>query len=89
MSGTHVVVPEHFLYFWVGIDVALKVHVVAFLDVLRVEVAAHLESHHRLVWRRKRTTVNGGDNTRVCDSTLKLKKNVVLCNCEKEKSTGY
>lgn len=38
---------------------ALEVHVVPLLDVVRVEVVAHLKRHHRLVWRE-----GGGEGVR-------------------------
>lgn len=53
-------VPEDLLHVGVCVDVALEVNVVSLLDVVRVQVAAHLKRHHRLVCRRKRDTKSDG-----------------------------
>lgn len=59
-SCTYVVVPKDLLDVGIGVDVTLEVHVIVLLDVVGVQVAAHLKRHHRLVWGRKKSCLEFG-----------------------------
>ena len=55
MCGTYVVGPLEFVEGGVGPDVTLEVEIVAFLDVVAVDVAAQGDAHLGRIWKRKKT----------------------------------
>lgn len=54
-ARTYVVVPDEAVHLGVGPHLALKVDVVALLDLVRLEGGAHLDGDERLVWKHTHT----------------------------------